>query len=53
MNDKERLIECCYCEYMKKCFEEVMDPLENEDGTCRTKEIFEVNKSNVNDNLVE
>ena len=42
LNNKDviRLYECVVCPYYDRCMEEVTDPEDNIDGTCRTKQIF-------------
>lgn len=39
-NDLKRLRECVYCEYFGQCHENVENPEDNPDGSCKTKEEF-------------
>jgi len=40
-SNKERIMECLTCEYAEICYETVEKPEDYEDGTCKTKRIFE------------
>lgn len=41
-DDAIRLYECVGCPYFDRCVEEIEDPEDNLDGSCRTKQLFEV-----------
>ena len=40
--DAIRLYECVDCPYFDCCVEEIEDSEDNLDGSCRTKQLFEV-----------
>lgn len=40
MNVFRRIAECVLCEYFDRCMNEVDDPEEYPDGSCRQKDIF-------------
>lgn len=40
--DAIRLYECVDCPYFDCCVEEIEYPEDNLDGSCRTKQLFEV-----------
>lgn len=40
--DAIRLYECVDCPYFDRCVEEIEKPEDNLDGSCRTKQLFEV-----------
>lgn len=40
--DAIRLYECIDCPYFDCCVEEIEKPENNLDGSCRTKQLFEV-----------
>lgn len=40
--DAIRLYECVSCPYHDRCVEEIDEPEDNLDGSCRTKQLFEV-----------
>ena len=40
--DAIRLYECIDCPYFDCCVEEIEKPEDNLDGSCRTKQLFEV-----------
>ena len=40
--DAIRLYECVDCPYFDRCVEEIENPEDNLDGSCRTKKLFEV-----------
>ena len=42
--DKVRLLECLHCPFYDECSETVEHPIDNDDGSCKTKQQFE-NKS--------
>lgn len=39
--DKKRLYECAGCDYFDVCIESVPEPMDNPDGSCKTKDEFE------------
>lgn len=39
-SDLERVEECLMCDYLDECMETIPNPEENEDGSCKQKEIF-------------
>ena len=39
-NDIERLYECAECDYYEQCVYTVPEPMDNSDGTCKTKDEF-------------
>ena len=41
--DKNRLLECLYCPFYEECRNTVDHPIDNGDGTCKTKELY-INK---------
>lgn len=38
--DKDRLLECLYCPFHQECEETIENPVDNDDGSCRTKQQF-------------
>ena len=38
--DKARLLECLYCPFHTDCDNSTDDPIDNPDGTCKTKQEF-------------
>lgn len=38
--DKLRLLECVQCPFHEECYETVLKPEDNEDGSCKTKQYF-------------
>lgn len=36
----ERLLECLYCKYWKKCKQTIAVPKDYPDGSCKTKDSF-------------
>lgn len=47
----QRLMECYRCEYLDICTEEIADPQDNPDGSCKQKEIYRV-KEEKNENHI-
>ena len=39
-DDFKRILECFNCRYFERCDQEVEEPVEDENGQCRTKKIF-------------
>ena len=39
--DKKRLLECLGCRYFRQCCQTVKEPEDNQDGSCKTKMLFE------------
>lgn len=39
-SDFQRLRECLTCEYIDRCRNEVLEPLEHPDGSCKQREMF-------------
>ena len=40
--DKDRLRECLYCSFRKECEETIENPIDNDDGSCKTKDEFKL-----------
>ena len=40
VRDALRIEECGHCEYFDRCLEEVKEPEDNSDGSCKTKEKY-------------
>lgn len=40
--DKDRLLECLYCGFRKECKETIENPIDNDDGSCKTKDEFKL-----------
>ena len=38
--DKDRLLECLYCPFYEECEETIENPMDNNDGSCMTKQQF-------------
>lgn len=38
--DKDRLRECLYCAFHEECEETIENPIDNDDGSCKTKQQF-------------
>lgn len=38
--DKCRLLECIHCPFNEECHETIENPVDNEDGSCKTKQHF-------------
>lgn len=39
-DDLKRILECFNCRYFERCDQEVAEPVEDENGQCRTKKMF-------------
>ena len=42
-NNVERIMECLACEFFEKCEQEIEDPEEYEDGSCKQRDTFKKN----------
>lgn len=50
LTDAERLLECLNCEFFIECDSTVRHPVDNPDGSCKTKDLFLKRKGGGNEN---
>lgn len=42
LSDVKRVFECFHCEYFDYCMNNIPNPKDNEDGTCLTKDLLDM-----------